>query len=82
MPSQIRRRTIIFYCCDGTLSVSEPEQENTGLVQGCIFKRQKVTMPPRAKQLPAFIFAGCTCSRKRIARDASNVNRYRNHLSS
>jgi hypothetical protein len=32
----------VFYCSDGTLSVNEPEQENTGLVQGCIFKRQKV----------------------------------------
>jgi hypothetical protein len=32
----------VFYCSDSTLSVSEPEQENTGLVQGCIFKRQKV----------------------------------------
>ncbi len=40
---KVRRRTIVFYCSDGTLSVSEPEQENTGLVQGCIFKRQKVT---------------------------------------
>lgn len=41
-PYQIRKVKIYFYMDDGTIQVSEPRTDNSGLPQGCIVGRQKI----------------------------------------
>lgn len=40
--SRIRRVTVCYFLEDDTLSVSEPRQDNSGIVQGCLVKRHQV----------------------------------------
>lgn len=41
-PHQVRKVKILYYLDDGTMQVSEPRVDNSGLSQGCIVSRQRV----------------------------------------
>lgn len=45
-PYQVRKVRILFYLEDGTMQVSEPRVDNSGLSQGCVVSRQRVPRPP------------------------------------
>lgn len=44
-PYQVRKVKILFYLEDGTMQVSEPRVDNSGLSQGCVVSRQRVPRP-------------------------------------
>ncbi|XP_012262352.2 EF-hand domain-containing family member C2-like [Athalia rosae] len=44
-PFQIRVVTISFFLEDGTIKISEPQVDNSGLEQGVLVRRQRIPMP-------------------------------------
>ncbi|KAI4488135.1 hypothetical protein M0804_004983 [Polistes exclamans] len=48
-PFQIRRVTISFFLEDGTMKISEPIVDNSGLEQGVLLRRQRIPMPDPVK---------------------------------
>lgn len=46
-PYQVRKVKIYFYLEDGTMQITEPKVENSGIPQGCLVHRQRIPkMPP------------------------------------
>ncbi|XP_001361933.3 EF-hand domain-containing family member C2 [Drosophila pseudoobscura] len=45
-PYQVRKVRIYFYLEDGTMQVTEPKVENSGIPQGCLVHRQRIPKAP------------------------------------
>ncbi|KAH8323609.1 hypothetical protein KR074_010276 [Drosophila pseudoananassae] len=45
-PYQVRKVKIYFYLEDGTMQVTEPKVENSGIPQGCLVHRQRIPKSP------------------------------------
>ncbi|XP_017073084.1 EF-hand domain-containing family member C2 isoform X1 [Drosophila eugracilis] len=45
-PYQVRKVKIYFYLEDGTMQVTEPKVENSGIPQGCLVHRQRIPKAP------------------------------------
>lgn len=41
-PYQVRKVKILYYLEDGTIQISEPKTENSGIPQGCLVSRQRI----------------------------------------
>lgn len=44
-PYQVRKVKIYYFLEDGTMQITEPKVENSGLTQGCVVSRQRVPKP-------------------------------------
>ncbi|XP_060652659.1 EF-hand domain-containing family member C2 isoform X1 [Drosophila nasuta] len=45
-PYQVRKVKIYFYLEDGTMQITEPKVENSGIPQGCLVHRQRIPKAP------------------------------------
>ncbi|XP_034477117.1 EF-hand domain-containing family member C2 [Drosophila innubila] len=45
-PYQVRKVKIYFYLEDGTMQITEPKVENSGIPQGCLVHRQRIPKSP------------------------------------
>ncbi|TMW47965.1 hypothetical protein DOY81_006948 [Sarcophaga bullata] len=45
-PYQVRKVKIMYYLEDGTIQITEPKVQNSGIPQGCLVHRQRVPKPP------------------------------------
>ncbi|XP_054738199.1 EF-hand domain-containing family member C2 [Anastrepha obliqua] len=45
-PYQVRKVKIMYYLEDGTMQITEPKIDNSGIPQGCLVHRQRIPKPP------------------------------------
>uniref|UniRef100_A0A034VRL3 EF-hand domain-containing family member C2 n=1 Tax=Bactrocera dorsalis TaxID=27457 RepID=A0A034VRL3_BACDO len=45
-PYQVRKVKIMYYLEDGTMQITEPKVDNSGIPQGCLVHRQRIPKPP------------------------------------
>ncbi|XP_017868784.1 PREDICTED: EF-hand domain-containing family member C2 [Drosophila arizonae] len=55
-PYQVRKVKIYFYLEDGTMQVTEPKVENSGIPQGCLVHRQRIPKGPPSEHELISIF--------------------------
>ncbi|ALC41366.1 Efhc1.2 [Drosophila busckii] len=49
-PYQVRKVKIYFYLEDGTMQITEPKVENSGIPQGCLVHRQRIPKAPPSER--------------------------------